>query len=76
MIQHRQCGIIGGMSFAVDFVGVSDSIDQSQKLIDVVYNYCNKWRLKANVTKSVVWMLDHPGLVSFLSTNTVFSFEF
>ena len=25
-----------------------------QKLIDVVYSYCSKWRLKANVTKSVV----------------------
>ena len=40
--------------FADDFVGVSGSREQLQKLIDVVYNYCNKWRLKANVTKSVV----------------------
>ena len=23
-----------------------------QKLIDVVHGYCNKWRLKANVSKS------------------------
>ena len=34
------------------FVGVSDSKEQLQKLIDVVYSYCSKWRLKANVTKS------------------------
>ena len=38
------------MLFADDFVGLSDSKEQLQKLIDVVY----KWRLKANVTKSVV----------------------
>ena len=44
-------GRIGGMLFADDFVGLSDSKEQLQKLIDVVYN---KWRLKANVTKSAV----------------------
>ena len=27
---------------------------QRQKLIDVIHRYCNKWRLKANVSKSVV----------------------
>ena len=41
-----------GMLFADDFVGVSDSRENLQKLIDVVYNYCNRWRLKANVSKS------------------------
>ena len=38
---------IGGMLFADDFVGVSDSKESLQKLIDVVHGYCNKWRLKA-----------------------------
>ena len=42
------------MLFADDFVALSHSKEQLQKLIDVVYNYCNKWRLKANVTKSAV----------------------
>ena len=42
---------VGGMLFADDFVGVSDSRESLQKLID---GYCNKWRLKANVSKSVV----------------------
>ena len=37
-----------------DFVGVSDSRESLQKLIDVVHGYCNKWRLKANVSKSAV----------------------
>ena len=45
---------IGGMLFADDFVGVSDSKESLQKLIDVVHRYCNKWRLKANVSKSAV----------------------
>ena len=44
---------IGGMLFA-DFVGVSNSKESQQKLIDVVHRYCNKWRLKANVSKSAV----------------------
>ena len=44
----------GGMLFADDFVGVSDSKESLQKLIDVVYSYCSKWRLRANVSKSAV----------------------
>ena len=39
------------MLFADDFVGLSDSKEQLQKLINVIYNYCNKWRLKANVVQ-------------------------
>ena len=39
--------------FADDFVGVSDSKESLQKLIDV-YSYCSKWRLRANVIKSAV----------------------
>ena len=42
------------MLFADDFVGVSDSKENLQKLIDVVYSYCSKWRLQANVIKSAV----------------------
>ena len=38
----------------LDFVGVSDSKESLQKLIDVVYSYCSKWRLPANVSKSAV----------------------
>ena len=30
------------MLFADDFVGVSDSKESLQKLIDVVYSYCSK----------------------------------
>ena len=40
--------------FADDFVGVSDSGEELQKLIDAVHAYCCKWRLKANVSKSAV----------------------
>ena len=45
---------MGGMLFADDFVGVSEKRESLQKLIDVVYRYCNRWRLKANVGKSAV----------------------
>ena len=39
------------MLFADNFVGVSDSRENLQKLIDVVHKYCNRCRLKANVNK-------------------------
>ena len=45
---------VGGMLFADDFVGVSDSRESLQKLIDVAHGYCNKWRLEANASKSAV----------------------
>ena len=53
-IELSKGAIIGGMLFADDFVGVSDSGEELQKLIDVVHAYCCKWRLKANVSKSAV----------------------
>ena len=33
------------MLFADDSVGLSDSKEQLQKIIDVVCNYCNNWKL-------------------------------
>ena len=45
------------MLFADDFVGVSDSRESLQKLIDMVHRYCCKWILKANVSKSVWYFL-------------------
>ena len=42
---------VGGMVFADDFVGVSDSRESLQ---NVIHGYCSKWRLKANVSKSAV----------------------
>ena len=36
---------VGEMLFDNDFVGVSDSKESLQKLIDVVYSYCGKSRL-------------------------------
>ena len=40
-IQLSSGKIVGGMLFADDFVGVIDSKESLQKLIDVVYSYCN-----------------------------------
>ena len=42
------------MLFANDFAGVRESRESLQKLTDVVYRYCNRWRLKANVGKSAM----------------------
>ena len=39
--------------FADDFVGVSESRESLQKLIDVVYRDCYRWRLKAPVAVMV-----------------------
>ena len=47
-------GKVRGLLFADDFVGVSESGEQLQRVIDVVHSYCRKWRLKANVSKSAV----------------------
>ena len=44
----------GGMLFADDFVGISDSKESLRMLLDVVYSYCSKWRLRANMSKSAV----------------------
>ena len=53
-IQLSSGKTVGGMLFADDFVGISDSKESLQKLLDVVYTYCSKWRLRANVSKSAV----------------------
>ena len=36
------------------FVGVSNSEEELQRLINVAHACCCKWRLKANVSKSAV----------------------
>ena len=53
-IQLSSGKTVGGMLFADDFVGISDSKESLQKFLDIVYSYCSKWRLRANVSKSVV----------------------
>ena len=45
---------VGGMLFADDFVGVSNSEGELQRLINVAHAYCCKWRLKANMSRSAV----------------------
>ena len=41
-IDLSRCGRLRGLLFADDFVGVSESKDQLQTLIDVVHAYCRK----------------------------------
>ena len=44
---------VGGLLFADDFVGVCNSAESLQSLIDTIHEYCSRWRLRANVSKSV-----------------------
>ena len=53
-LQLNSGSSIGGLLFADDFVGITDSKEKLQKLIDVVHKYCNRWRLRANVCKCAV----------------------
>ena len=53
------------MLFADDFVGIaSDSKESLQKLLDVVYSYCSKWRLRANVSKCAVMVFSNDAVGS------------
>ena len=45
---------VGGLLFADDFVGVCNSAESLQSLIDTIHGYCSKWTLRANVSKSAV----------------------
>ena len=51
-------GKVGGLLFAGYLVGVSESGEQLQRVINLVHSYCRKWRLKANVSKSAVMILE------------------
>ena len=63
----------GGLLFADDFVDITESIENSQQLIDIIYEFCSKWRLRANVNKSAVLFLEKKKLrVSGIGVNTCF----
>ena len=62
-IQLSSGKTFGGMLFADDFVGVSDSKESLQKRIDVVYSYYSKWRLRANVIKSPVMVFSKDAVI-------------
>ena len=44
-IELSNGGKVGGLLFANDFVGVSESGEQIQSVRDVVHSYCRNWRL-------------------------------
>ena len=45
---------LNGLLFADDFVGLSDSKEGLQNMINVVHAYSKKWHFEANVNKSAV----------------------
>ena len=53
-IQLKSGNKVGGLLFADDFVGITESSENLQQLIDIIHEFCSKWRLRANVNKSAV----------------------
>ena len=53
-IQLKSCNKVGSLLFADDFVGITESSENLQQQIYILYEFCSKWRLRANVNKSVV----------------------
>ena len=51
-IQLKNGNKVGGLLFADDFVGITESSENLQQLINIIYEFCSKWRLYANVNKS------------------------
>ena len=51
-IQLKSGNMVGGLLFADDFVGITESFENLQQLIDINYEFCSKWCLHANVNKS------------------------
>ncbi len=46
---------VGGLLFADDFVGLTTNAEDLQTLINVVQGFCNKWRLKSNIKRVLLW---------------------
>ena len=53
-IQLKSGNKLSGLLFADDFVGITKSSENLQQLINIIYEFCSKWRLRANVNKSAV----------------------
>jgi Reverse transcriptase (RNA-dependent DNA polymerase) len=45
---------VGALMFADDFVGMCDSGDELQSMINMIYTYASKYRFEANVSKCAV----------------------
>ena len=57
-----------------DFVGVSDSKESLQKLIDVVHGFCNRWKLRTKLSKSAV-MVFSENMVKGIECGKSISFQ-
>ena len=53
-IQPKSGNKVGGLLFADYFLGSTESSENLQQLLDIIYEFCSKWRLHANVNKSAV----------------------
>ena len=55
---------MSGLLFADDFVGIAETGQALQSLIDVVHNYSKRWRFEANVKKCAVVVFSKTGTSS------------
>ena len=55
-IQLKSDNKVGGLLFADDFIGITESSENLQQLIDIIYECCSKWHLCANVNKNAVFL--------------------
>jgi hypothetical protein len=58
MLMHRLARRLVALLLADDFNALSDTPQGLQKAMDVTYEWCSKWRMKANVgpNKSAVML--------------------
>ena len=57
-IQLKSGNKVGGLLLADDFVGITELSENLQQLIDIIYEFCSKWCLCANVNKSAVLVFE------------------
>ena len=73
MLKRRKCGLafghsdaevrrrIAALMYADDVVLMADSASDLQIMVDVVFEFCNKWRIEVNTKKSQIMIIDEPG---------------
>ena len=49
---------VGGLLFADDFVSIIEPTDNLQHLIDIIYEFCSKYRLRAHGNKSAILVFE------------------
>jgi hypothetical protein len=57
-LPDTEIGKLVALMFADDFIGVAESESALQEMVDIVFSHLRKWRLKANIPKSAVLVVE------------------